>query len=261
MARRAVASVAKKAVGGRKPPRSRSRGGGSSGGYEIDVTIEGMQEVLDHLDKIDARSRYEIEVGILDKNKRYPGKGTKRGPLVATVATWLEYGTSKIKAWRWFRRAIPAIEKAVIDNLIRYADVDELEFDRRMAARIGQEAADELRRSLRKRRLVDTGLLRRSIRMAQATVTGPLGMAYSPTHGRHNMKQEKVTAATVRICTITSKPNNPDPTPLIGSHPQEFCLRGANLDETIKALVDAGFTPCSGLSEAEHEAKQKRLDS
>ena len=51
----------------------------------------------------------------------------------------------------------------MIENLIRYADVDELEFDHHMSRRIGQETAYELRRSLNKHKLVDTGRLKKAI--------------------------------------------------------------------------------------------------
>ncbi len=42
-------------------------------GFEIDIELQGMDQIMKHLDDMDCRSRYALEVGII-KKQRYPGR-------------------------------------------------------------------------------------------------------------------------------------------------------------------------------------------
>ena len=70
MSRRVATAVVKGivAAGGSKPAPK---------GLSLDIEIQGMDQIMQHLDDLDEPNRYEIEVGLLDK-KHYPGKDGKK---------------------------------------------------------------------------------------------------------------------------------------------------------------------------------------
>ena len=152
----------------------------------VKVQRRGGQKLRKVLREIGKGGISEIRVGFFS-TARYPdeepksGRGKKRkGPPVAAVAAWNEFGTKAIPERPFFRRALAEAEDGIVDQLKDGIDPEKMTVDPLLADKIGIYVQAEIQESITALRkppnapetirqkgsanpLIDTGFMLRSV--------------------------------------------------------------------------------------------------